>query len=126
MLKVWDINNNSSQASIDFTVSQNDGIIINNLLNYPNPFTTKTTFHFDHNLGGQTMQAQIQVFSLEGTLVKTLTQTIANKGYHDSSFEWDGLDEYGDRIGRGVYVYKLRIKDETGATAQSIQKLVLL
>ena len=126
VLKVWDINNNSSQASIDFTVSENDGIIINNLLNYPNPFTTKTTFHFDHNLGGQTMQAQIQVFSLEGTLVKTLTQTIANKGYHDSSFEWDGLDEYGDRIGRGVYVYKLRIKDETGATAQSIQKLVLL
>jgi hypothetical protein len=123
--KVWDINNNSSAQSIDFIVSENDDIIIKNLLNYPNPFTTRTTFHFDHNLAGQSIQAQIQIFNLEGTVVRTLYQTINATGYHDSSFEWDGLDDYGDRIGKGVYVYKLKLKDATNATAQSIQKLVI-
>jgi hypothetical protein len=40
--------------------------------------------------------------------------------------DWDGKDDFGDRIGRGVYVYRLKIRDTDGATAEKYEKLVVL
>jgi len=28
--------------------------------------------------------------------------------------EWDGKDDFGDKLGKGVYIYKVKIKDEEG------------
>ena len=40
--------------------------------------------------------------------------------------EWDGLDDFGDKIGRGVYVYQLEVKTTNGETARKLEKLVIL
>ena len=40
--------------------------------------------------------------------------------------QWDGLDEFGDKIGKGVYVYQITAKNSKGDTDKAIQKLVLL
>ena len=42
--KVWDVFNNSSESSIDFIVTESEEFVIQHLLNYPNPFTTNTSF----------------------------------------------------------------------------------
>ena len=34
--------------------------------------------------------------------------------------------DFGDRIGRGVYMYRLRIKTSDGKSAEKIEKLVIL
>jgi flagellar hook assembly protein FlgD len=39
---------------------------------------------------------------------------------------WDGKDDYGDNIGKGVYVYKLSVKADNGMKADTYQKLVIL
>jgi hypothetical protein len=40
---------------------------------------------------------------------------------------WDGRDEYGDRLAKGVYVYKLKVRSlQTNKKTQKIQKLVIL
>ena len=39
---------------------------------------------------------------------------------------WDGLDDEGDKIGRGVYIYRLSITTATGEKADKLEKLVIL
>ena len=39
---------------------------------------------------------------------------------------WNGLDDFGDTIGRGVYIYKVNVHGENGYSAQEFEKLVIL
>ena len=36
------------------------------------------------------------------------------------------VDDYGDAIGRGVYIYKVDVKSENGSNDQVLEKLVIL
>ena len=49
-----------------------------------------------------------------------------SNGYRSESIDWDGLDDFGDRIGRGIYMYRLRVKTPDGKSAEKIEKLVIL
>lgn len=125
-LKVWDVYNNSSEASIEFVVVDSRDIKLERVYNYPNPFTTYTEFWFEHNQPGKQLYAQVQIFTVSGKLVKTIEQHILNEGFRSTSITWDGLDQYGDRIGRGVYVYRLKVRTENFTVAEKYQKLVIL
>ena len=40
---------------------------------------------------------------------------------------WDGRDDFGDRIGKGVYIYKLSVKSTvTNKSFSKFEKLVIL
>ncbi len=125
-LKVWDAHNNSSEASIDFLVESNEELALNHVLNYPNPFTTNTQFFFEHNQSCEYLDVRIQIFSVSGKLVKTIDRTMLNEGFRSDAIAWDGLDDFGDRIGRGVYVYKVEVSNPTGQKAEAFEKLVIL
>lgn len=125
-VKAWDVMNNSGSASLDFRILKDAGLSLEHVLNYPNPFTTRTQFWFDHNRPGEELRVQVQVFTVTGKLVKTLRNTIISSGNRSNEVEWDGRDDYGNRIGRGVYIYSLRVQTADGKTAQKFQKLYIL
>ncbi len=125
-LKVWDVVNNSSEAYTEFIVSSSSELIINRLFNYPNPFTTKTSFYFEHNQPYNELEVLVQIFTLSGKLIKTIDAGINSDGFLSEPIPWDGLDDYGDKIGRGAYVYKLKVRTPAGKSVEKIEKLVIL
>lgn len=125
-LKAWDVHNNSSVATLDFIVTEDSDIALKQVLNYPNPFTTNTSFMFEHNQSCETLDVRVQVFTVSGKLVKTITQTARQNGFRSEPIAWDGRDDFGDRIGKGVYVYKVEIKNAEGQKAEQFEKLVIL
>ena len=136
-LKFWDINNNSNTATLDFVVMENGTgqLHIDKLLNWPNPFTKNTFFHFEHNCDSE-LDVMVQIFTISGKLVKTIRKTVSaepfREGYRTGKYaiEWDGLDDFGDKIGKGVYIYKVNVKgvDDTvcKGSAAAVEKLVIL
>ncbi len=124
--KAWDILNNSGTASLDFVVAPDAAIALDKVLNYPNPFTTRTTFLFQHNQAFVPLKVQIQIYTISGKLVKTLAKTLTNEGFNQEGVEWDGRDDYGDKLARGVYVYKISITAPDNTKAEKIEKLVIL
>ncbi len=124
--KVWDIYNNSSEAYTEFLVAESATLALNHVLNYPNPFTTKTSFFFEHNRPCNTLDVQVQVYTVSGKLIKTINRSVTCEGYRVDDLDWDGRDDFGDPIGKGVYVYRLKIRDSEGATAEKYEKLVVL
>jgi hypothetical protein len=125
-LKAWDVHNNSSEAALDFTVSKSSEFLVDRVFNYPNPFTGYTAFHFEHNRPDTSIDVLIQVFTVTGRLVKTLQTSINGTGFKPDPIPWDGLDDYGDRIGRGVYIYRIRLRTADGQTAEKYERLVIL
>lgn len=125
-IKAWDVLDNSSEYILEFNVAKDEELVLNHVLNYPNPFTTKTQFWFEHNKPGQNLQVKIQIFTLTGKVVKTIKQTINDGGNRSSEVEWDGLDEFGDKLGRGVYLYRLTVISSDGKKKEKLEKLVIL
>ena len=125
-VKAWDVANNSSEKTIEFTVVKDQEVRIENLVNYPNPFTTKTEFIFQHNQSGVVMDVKLEVYTISGKLVKSIDKMIVNDGFVSKDIRWDGKDDFGDRIGKGVYMYKLQVRSANGSTSEKIEKLVIL
>jgi hypothetical protein len=124
--KAWDVNNNSSSATLDFTVKAAEQVALSHVLNYPNPFTTNTSFYFEHNQVAEELDVMIQIFTVSGKLVKTIQSVVKTTGFRSEGIAWDGLDDFGDQLAKGVYIYALKIRTSTGETAEKIEKLVLL
>ncbi|MGC6438906.1 MAG: type IX secretion system sortase PorU, partial [Flavobacteriaceae bacterium] len=128
-LKAWDVYNNSSTKDIQFIVfDQNQSLELTNVLNYPNPFINHTEFWFSHNSSG-ILDVSIQIFTISGKLIKTINSQTNNNGSSSVSREisWDGTDDFGHKIGKGVYIYKLNVKSTTnGLKSEKIEKLVIL
>ncbi|MCO6494616.1 MAG: type IX secretion system sortase PorU [Bacteroidetes bacterium] len=125
-LKAWDVYNNSSESELEFVVEESKELVLSNILNYPNPFTTHTTFNFDHNKPGQDITIQIQIMTISGKVVKSFYTEIVSPDSHLSPFEWDAKDEFGDKLSRGVYIYRLRAKSGDGKWVEKYEKLMLL
>lgn len=125
--KGWDVYNNLATATLDFVVAADTGLVLDKVLNYPNPFVDYTEFWFQHNRPNETLQAQVQILTVSGKIVKTINQTIVSDGILSRDIKWDGRDDFGDRIGKGVYIYRLKVKSTvSGQQAEKIEKLVIL
>jgi len=125
-LKVWDVYNNSSESYTEFVAAKSAKLALSHVLNYPNPFTTKTQFYFEQNECCQVLDVQVQIFSVSGKLVKNISQFVQTEGFRSEPIEWDGRDDFGDKIGRGVYLYRIKVKTSDGSTAEKYEKLVIL
>jgi hypothetical protein len=111
-IKAWDVANNSAEGYTEFVVSESSELALRHVLNYPNPFTDRTCFQFDHNYANQELRVLVQIFTVSGRLVKTIEQQMFSDGAirQDDCIEWDGLDDFGNRLARGVYLYKVRVQ----------------
>jgi hypothetical protein len=126
-LKLWDVNNNSSEAYTEFVVADEAKLALNHVLNYPNPFTTSTNFYFEHNQPNTDIDVLIKIFTISGKLIKSISTVVNTFGNLKSEpIPWDGMDDFGDKIGRGVYLYQVEIQTQSGMNANKIEKLVIL
>ncbi|WP_321540099.1 type IX secretion system sortase PorU [Flavobacterium piscinae] len=125
--RAWDVYNNPVSAEIQFIVVGDETISLTNVLNYPNPFVSYTQFWFSHNRPFEPLDVQVQIFTITGKIVKTINQVVNTEGFLSREITWDGRDDFGDKIGKGVYVYKLTVKSNlTNKKVEKIEKLVIL
>lgn len=111
-LKAWDVFNNFSSQETQFTViSPEAGLAVREVYNYPNPFSSNTTFTFQHNING-TINVRIKIYTIAGRLIREIEE-------HDLldkfvRINWDGRDEDGNSIANGTYLYKLLVESSDG------------
>ncbi|MBL7746023.1 MAG: type IX secretion system sortase PorU, partial [Chitinophagaceae bacterium] len=125
-IKAWDVLNNSNEVILDFVVANDEELELSHVLNYPNPFTTSTNFWFEHNKPGQPLLVHLEIMTITGRVVRSFSQSITTEGNRSAQLQWDGKDDYGSRLGRGVYIYKLRVIAPGKKKKEVIEKLVIL
>lgn len=101
------------EYQIDFTVVLKSSV--SNLLNYPNPFSTKTRFVY--TLTGDVLPEEymIQILTISGKVVREISKDELGPlqiGSHMTEFEYNGTDQFGDRLANGVYLYRFVVRDK--------------
>ena len=80
---------------------------------YPNPFSTSTRFVFTVTGSEVPTEIKIQIFTVSGKLVREITSDELGPiriGNNISEYAWNGRDEFGDRLAKGTYIYRVQVK----------------
>ena len=56
-------------------------------------------------------------------VVKTINQNVITDGFLSREITWDGKDDFGDKIGKGTYIYKLKVKSTTTNHTENLKDL---
>ena len=123
-IKAWDLQNNSSESTIEFYVDDDAQIDVFQVLNYPNPFENLTRFEFKHNKMGVPLKIRINIYDKEGRWVIGLSQNNNSGSTVSEPIYWDGTDDDGAKVTDGLYVYSIEVTDPAGNTTIRQQKLL--
>jgi len=83
---------------------------------YPNPFRSTNTISVKASKPGS---CKLRIYNLKGQLIRTQSANLDTAGGH--SFQWDGRDDAGRRVGVGIYLAEV----ETGGS-KVIRKVLYL
>ena len=126
-VKAWDVYNNPAEASINFLVTDGEGLVIENFGNFPNPFAERTTLFFTHNRSGDDLEAQLFIFSLAGELIKSAEFSITKSEYHINLMELYAFEGAEKKLSPGLYLARLIVRSMTnGSKNEQVTKLIVL
>ncbi len=74
--------------------------------NFPNPFNPETTISFSLAKAAPT---KLSIYNIKGQLVRNLVNSKLTQGDH--KVVWNGMDDNGNPVGSGVYLYRLESAD---------------
>lgn len=83
------------------------------IINYPNPFSTQTRWVY--TLTGSVLPEvfQIHIYTVRGQLIKIIDLVELGQvaiGTVETTWAWDGTDDFGDPLANGVYLYRTVVK----------------
>lgn len=113
------VGNSAEEKTTEFVIESE--LAIKKVLNYPNPFSSDTKFTY--YLTRDVDEVTIKVYTVAGELVKTIDFASSHVGYNEE--EWDGINDYGEELANGTYVYKITVKfgDEKVSKVQMLTVL---
>jgi len=121
--KAWDNANNSSTLEFTAEIVTSSALAIQDLLNYPNPMSEKTSFSF--SLTQSVEKFSLEIYTLSGRKINSFDRLALAPAYYND-IVWDGRDAYGDRVATGVYLYKATAVSTVGNTVEEFGKVVLI
>lgn len=122
--KVWDIYNNSTTVSLNFTVVKSNNLTVENLYNAPNPMTDHTSFYFDHNQKGY-FDVTIRIYNISGQLVKTIKESRYGTSGRIDPIRWNGTTDSGAPLQSGLYIYNITLTNSKEEKVSGCSKLVI-
>ena len=125
-VKAWDINNNSGEGRVDFSVVSGSETVLGNVFNFPNPFNDVTTFSFEHNHPNENLEVQIDILSTTGQLIHQIKENLQATGSRTATITWDTKSSFGVSVASGMYVYRISITTPNGQSAAAYQKLIIV
>lgn len=89
--------------------------------NYPNPFNPETTIRFEIPFTGKhAAKVELCIYNLQGQLIRTLINDERSPGAYQ--VQWDGLDETGNVVATGIYLYRMRVGEFTATKKIALMK----
>lgn len=126
-LKAWDVYNNGASAIVNFIVTRENELIIEDLVNYPNPFSETTTFQFSHNRSGEDLDVFVSILDITGRPAMSATYLINESPYLVTLPQWDGTNVKGAKLDNGIYLLRVVVRSLLdGSKNERISKLIML
>jgi hypothetical protein len=125
-LRAWDNLNNPSVATLRFIVETEGTFRLNNLLTLPNPVTEGARFRAGHNRPGTEMDITITILSSDGRTIRVLRENILTAGFALPDIPWDGCDNNGGKVARGLYLWRAEAVTSEGEKTSASGRFIIL
>ena len=122
-LKVWDMQNNPSEALLWFVVD--DDLFLSQVRNFPNPFDGETHISLTHVGEDGNFDVNIEIYDIMGRPVQHLSKRVTSTNGVIEPIRWDGCGYSGSPLRSGVYLYRLTLTDDTGFFRTVSQRMVI-
>lgn len=125
-LKAWDVYNNPAQATIEFTVTGTENLIIQSFGNHPNPFQKSTQLTFTHNRSGDDLEGTLTLYDVTGTILHTYQFNILSSSYEVDLLTLTQGVNFTKNQSAGLYFARLSVRSLTnGSKNEQVTKLIL-
>jgi len=125
LFRVWDIMNNYSEASLSFNVVKDLKPDVFDLAAYENEAGTEITFRLNYNMPETAVDIQINVYTLTGQQVKTLTDKSTVSLGRNLRYTWDLQTEYGRKVSPGIYIYRALVRTSQSEYTSRAKKIII-
>ena len=122
---VWDNANNSTTATIDFSISALWKPSIETLTTDVNPATSSVNFIIATDGSTSQMDCNIEVYDLWGKRIWRGEAPPMTKSSTRTTLAWNLCDFGGSRVPGGIYLYRATVKTDIGATVTKTKKLIV-
>lgn len=124
-LTAWDNANNVSKADISIQVGAAAEPKILDITATQNTATSSVDFLISIDRPNSTMECNVTIFDLNGRRVRDLKDTLVSDMASVLSTTWDLCDEGGNRVPRGIYIYRATIETPDGLYSSNSRKLAV-
>lgn len=88
--------------------------------NYPNPFNPSTKIEFQV---AETSEVMLKIYNINGEEVRTLVNEAITPGYY--STDWNGLNNRSEKVGSGIYFYKISVIGNNNSFVKTMKMIKL-
>jgi hypothetical protein len=123
-VRAFDTYDNPSFASVDFVAMNEAPYHLYDVAIWPNPLFDHTTFSFTQpGRAGSVVEITLSIYTTDSRLVRTIT-TQTRQSTID--IPWDGLDNGGNTVANGVYVFSIAARNlDDGTSTEATGKCIV-
>ena len=122
---VWDNANNSSSATLSFSISATWRPGISTLTTDVNPASSSVNFIVATDGLSDSLDCRLDVFDLSGRIIWSASRSEMNLYGNRLTMGWNLCDFAGARVQRGIYLYRATITTAEGAVVTKTKKLAV-
>ncbi len=122
-LRVWDIFNNPSEASINMLVSERGAFQVHRVAPYPNPAGPGQLIRFliEHNAAGMDLDAELIITDLSGRQLHRSSKLISSAEVRTGALTWNPAE---GSAGNGIFLYRIRLRTSAGAESVHYGRII--
>lgn len=124
-LTVWDNANNFSKADLSINVGASIQPVILDMTASHNAATSSVDFLISTDRPNSQMNCKVTIHDLNGRVIRELQHSQVSDIESMLSATWDLCDEGGNRVPRGIYIYRATIETPDGMYASKSKKLAV-
>ncbi|MDW3208587.1 MAG: type IX secretion system sortase PorU [Reichenbachiella sp.] len=128
-IEASDIFNNSTSQTIEFFITEENGIKLTEVLNYPNPVMPaeeKTTIRFVHDRLGEDLRVFLTITDMQGQEIYTRIYRFDNVSENTLQLDWNLNSPGADRVRKGIYIYRLKVQSQIDNSSGEVFRRIVI
>lgn len=124
-LTAWDNANNVSKASIEINVGATVDPVIYDITASTNTATESVDFRITIDRPNTAMKCDLAIYDLGGRRLWQTEQTLSSDLQSVINTRWDLTDSGGNRVPRGIYIYRATLETPEGTCGSRSKKIAV-
>ena len=124
-LTVFDTSGNMARETIEFVVDSELSPEIFDIYTDATPASAEVNFYISHNRPDARLTVCFTVYNLLGHMVWSSTVTDRSDMFTSAPVKWNLTDRAGNRVSRGIYIYRAEIISGKNRTLSKAKKIAV-